>query len=94
MLIVSGKITLKETKRKEFLNSSRDAMMQSRKAKGCRQFIVAADPTDAEVANVYEEWDGDEEMLVFRGEGLSADMRAFISSTEVKRHDVLSSDSA
>ena len=94
MLIVSGRIVLREGKREEFLNASRDAMMQARKAKGCRQFVIAADPIDADVANVYEEWESENDLLTFRSGGPSADMRAAIASADVKRHEISRSTTA
>ena len=88
MLIISGTIQLKDGKGEAFLDASRDAMLQARSAKGCRQFVVAADPIEPNVAIVYEEWDSEAELLAFRGAGPSSDMRTLIASATVKRHEI------
>lgn len=94
MLIVSGRITLREGRREEFLAASRGATVQARRARGCRAFVVAADPIEADVANVYEEWDSEDDLLAFRGGGPSSDLRALIASADVRRHEVSRSGSA
>jgi hypothetical protein len=43
------------------------------------------------VANVYEEWEREEDLLKFRGEGPPADMRAMIVAANVRRHDIAKS---
>lgn len=88
MLIISGRIILKEGGREAFLKASHEAMLKARAAPGCRQFVVAADPIDPHVANVYEEWDSEHELLAFRGDGPPSDLRALISSADVRRHEV------
>ncbi len=88
MIIISGTITLNPGKRDDFLRASTEAMQTARKAKGCAAFVVAADPIEADVANVYEEWDAEESLLRFRGDGPSADMRGMILRANVRRHEV------
>jgi hypothetical protein len=57
MLIVSGRIYVRPGARQAFLASSRAAVAQARGARGCRDFVVAADPIEIDRVNVYEEWD-------------------------------------
>lgn len=94
MLIVSGTGTLNEEKCGEFLAASRDAMLKAREAKGCRRVVVAADPIEPNIANVYEERENEAEMLAFRGDGPSSDLRSRIASVAVKRHEVAHSSLA
>jgi quinol monooxygenase YgiN len=86
MIIISGAIKLQPGQRNRFLQASAEAMRAARNAPGCGAFVVAADPIEADVANVYEEWDAEEFLLKFRGEGPSADMRGMIASANVRRH--------
>ena len=44
MIIVSGRIYVAPGQREAFLASSRDAVSEARRAAGCRDFVVAADP--------------------------------------------------
>ena len=57
MLIVSGRIYVRPGARQAFLASSRAAVAQAWGARGCRDFVVAADPIEIDCVNVYEEWD-------------------------------------
>jgi quinol monooxygenase YgiN len=52
MLIVSGRIYVRPNSRPAFLASSAHAVVQARVASGCRDFVVAADPIEADRVNV------------------------------------------
>ena len=91
MIIVSGKIYVKAGRREAFLAASMEAVMQARRTAGCLDFVVAADPIEPDRVNVYESWQSEAALLVFRGAGPNADLRAEIVRAEVKRHDVSSS---
>jgi quinol monooxygenase YgiN len=88
MIIVSGTIRLQPGRRDDFLTLSMEAIRAARASPGCRAFVVAADPLEPDVANVYEAWDSEEDLLRFRGDGPSGDMRGMIAGAEVKRHTV------
>ena len=94
MIIISGTITLRPGQRDAFLQVSAEAMRAARKAPGCAAFVVAADPIEADIANVYEEWDAEGSLLKFRGEGPSGDMRGMILGARVRRHEVARSGPA
>jgi len=44
MIIVSGRIYVRPGARLQFLSSSLEAVAQARQSRGCRDFVVAADP--------------------------------------------------
>jgi quinol monooxygenase YgiN len=88
MIIVAGRIKLQPGALGRFLDASREAIVAARQAPGCRWFAVTADPIEPDLANVYEEWDSEEQLLAFRGEGPSSDMRGMIQSAQVQRHYV------
>jgi quinol monooxygenase YgiN len=46
MLIVSGSIYVRPGTREAFLTRSGEAVAQARRAWGCRDFVVAADPIE------------------------------------------------
>jgi quinol monooxygenase YgiN len=94
MIIISGVITLRPGQRAGFLQASVPAMAAARKAPGCTAFVVAADPIEADVANVYEEWDSEDSLLAFRRGGPPADMREMIAEARVRRHEVSKSGPA
>jgi quinol monooxygenase YgiN len=91
MIIVSGKIYVRPGARERFLASSLEAVAQARRSRGCRDFVVAADPIEPDRVNVYEEWDSEEALPTFRY-GPGDDLSAAIVRADVARHQVASSD--
>ena len=91
MIIVSGRIYVRPGARREFLKSSLEAVAQARQSRGCRDFVVAADPIDPDRVNVYEEWESEEALLTFRGGGPGEDLTSSIVRADVFRHLVASS---
>jgi quinol monooxygenase YgiN len=91
MVIVSGRIFVPPERREAFLAASREAMAQARRAQGCRDFVVAADPLEPGRVNVHEEWDSEAELEAFRGSGPETDLVADILGADVRRHRVVSS---
>jgi quinol monooxygenase YgiN len=94
MIIVSGRMYLRPGSRDAFLALSGEAVTQARRASGCRDFVVAADPLDPDRVNVYEEWESEEALLAFRGAGPDQEMGASILRAEVFRHVVASTGPA
>jgi quinol monooxygenase YgiN len=94
MLIVSGRIYVRPGARQAFLTSSLAAVAQARSARGCRDFVVAADPMEPDRVNVYEEWESEEALMTFRGAGPDHDVSSSIVRADVSRHIVLSSGPA
>jgi quinol monooxygenase YgiN len=94
MIIVSGRIYLTRGQRDAFLASARDAVIAARRAAGCRDFVVAADPVDPDRVNVYEEWDSDAQLEAFRGAGPGPELASVIERADVFRHRVASTGPA
>lgn len=94
MIIVSGRIYVSPGRREWFLASAVDAVLAARRTRSCRDFVVAADPIDADRVNVYEEWDSSDELEVFRGAGPGSQLTAVIVRAEVRRYQVASSGPA
>jgi hypothetical protein len=76
------------------LTSSVAAVAQARGSPGCRDFVVAADPIEPDRVNVYEEWEAEEALLAFRGNGPDQDLSSSIVRADVSRHEVSSSGPA
>lgn len=94
MIIVSGRIFTKPGKRDAFLEASREAVEAARLAEWCQDFVVSADPIDANRVNVYEEWQSVKAMLAFRGDGPGDDLSALIDHADVRRHSIRKSGPA
>ena len=91
MIIVSGKIYVCPGARHEFLASSLEAVVQARRSPDRRDFVVEADPLEPDRVNVYEEWESEEALLTFRGDGPGEDLSSKIVRADVARHVVASS---
>jgi quinol monooxygenase YgiN len=94
MIIVSGWIRLTQGQRERFLEESAEAMVLARQAAGNRAFVVAADPIEDDLVNVYEHWDSEEALMAFRSDEPTSDMGAMITSANVRRHRIASSGPA
>lgn len=94
MIIVSGKIYVRAGTRQNFVTSSAEAVAQARRTPGCRDFVVAADPLELDLVNVYEEWESEEALMAFRGDGPGNNLGDSILRAEVSRHLVASSGPA
>jgi quinol monooxygenase YgiN len=94
MLIVSGSIYVDASGRDAFVDASRDAVVQARRAPGCLDFVVAADPVEPDRVNVYERWESEAELEAFRGDGPGPDLTSDIRRAEVSRYEVSSSGPA
>jgi len=90
MIIVSGRIYILSGRREAFLALSRSAVVAARAAPGCRDFVVAADPIEPDRVNIYEEWDSESQLEVFRGAGTGPELTSLVERAEVSRHRVAS----
>jgi len=94
MIIVSGRIYVRPGTRQIFLTRSAAAVAHARQTKGCLDFVVAADPVESDRVNVYEEWESEEALLRFRGDGPGEDLSSSIVRAKVARHIVTSTGPA
>lgn len=92
MIIVVGRIYTHPGSRDEFLEISKASMEAAREARGCRDFVVAADPLEQERVNVYESWQDQGCLNAFRGSGPDSDINNLISNADVKEYKVDSTD--
>lgn len=94
MIIVSGWLRVRPGSRDAFVQSSIEAMALARGSAGCRAFVVAADPLEADLVNVYECWDTEGDLLAFRADGPESEMLSMIVGASVQRHQIASSGPA
>jgi len=94
VIIVSGRIHVRPGRREAFLGASRDAIVAARRAPGCADFIVAADPIETDRVTVYEEWELDAALEAFRGAGPDSALMSDIVRASVSRHRVSASGPA
>ena len=87
-IIVAGHLRVAAADRVAFLVRSRAAEL-ARRASGCLDFVVAADPLDASLVCVYERWTDRETLLAFRGDGPDDGLQEMILDADVAEYDVL-----
>lgn len=92
MIIVSGKIYVTPGTRDAFIEQSLGAVKSARETSGCIDFVVAADPLESNRVNIYEAWNSESELNLFRGSGPDSDIASMIESAEVKEHRVEPND--
>lgn len=91
MIIVSGPIHVDPATRDAYLAGHRALIEQARRAPGCVDFHLSADPLEADRINVYEQWDTVADVEAFRGSGPSPEHAAAIRSAAVVQHEIASS---
>ena len=88
MIIVSGRIHVRSGARDRFLALSAAAIVRARRTTGCYDFVVAADPIEPDRVNVYEEWESQEALTRFRGDGPGDELSAYIVRAQVAERTV------
>jgi quinol monooxygenase YgiN len=89
MIVVAGHLRVATADRDRFLARSCEAIQLARTTPGCHDFVVAADPLDAERINVYERWTNRAVMHAFRGDGPNDELNALIVSAGVDEFEVV-----
>lgn len=90
MLIIAGHLIVDLADRNRYVTDCAIAVEQARRAPGCLDFAVTADPLDPARVNVYERWESDTELSNFRGSGPDAATQARILSAEVYKYRIAS----
>jgi quinol monooxygenase YgiN len=86
MLIVAGCLILDPTQRAAFLAANADVVGQARRARGCLDFVQAADSDEPGRINIFERWDTESDLMAFRGAGQPATDSPQILSATIKRY--------
>lgn len=79
---------MQESDRDRYVADCAEAVVAARRAAGCLDFAVSADAVDPARVNIFERWQTREQLLEFRGQGPSDDIRNRILSADVAEYDV------
>ena len=88
MVIVAGHITVAPEQRDSYLAGCVSVVEQARDAAGCLDFAISADLVDPGRINVFERWDSQGAVEVFRGSGSSDEEAEAMLSASVAEYDV------
>ena len=93
MVIVAGHLIVDPEQRESYLADCVSVVEEARKAPGCLDFTIAADLVDPGRIDVFERWESQADVEVFRGSGPSEDQGAAMLSASVAEYDVASARS-
>jgi quinol monooxygenase YgiN len=88
MLIIAGHLIVDAADRDGYVADCARAVEQARRAPGCLDFALTADPLEPARVNVYERWESDAELANFRGCGPDAAIEARILTAEVHKYRI------
>ena len=92
MIIVSGSLRVEPSERQAYLDGCLDVIRQARKAAGCLDFHLAADPLEPDRINVFEQWRSVADVEAFRGTGPSDEQAGTIRDAAVDQHEIASTE--
>ena len=93
MIIVAGSLRLEAEDRDRYLAAVADVARQARTAKGCLDFVQAADPIDAERINIFERWESDADLERFRTSGSPGSDTPPLRDADVHKYRIASVES-
>jgi quinol monooxygenase YgiN len=88
VIIVAGWLRVNEQQRQEHLDACRPVVEAARRAPGCLDFYLTADPLEDDRINVFEQWTDVDSVERFRGSGPSNEQQAVIIEAQVHQHDI------
>lgn len=90
MVIVAGHLVVDESDRAEYLEGCRAVVEQARSAPGCLDFAISPDLVDPRRVNIFERWETQAAVEMFRGSGPDDGQSATMISASVAEYDAMS----
>lgn len=87
-IIVAGKLTIKPSSRDEFIEKSREAILQARENEACDDFSVSPDPIDLNRVIIYEKWTSRSALDAFRDSGPESDIFSLVVCFDVNEYEI------
>ena len=88
MIIVAGHLIVAAEDRAAYLAGCVSVVAQARRAPGCLDFAITADPLDPGRIAIFERWESRAAVAAFRGSGPSDEQRGATLSAAVAEYDV------
>ena len=88
MVIVAGHITVDPRQRDSYVAGSKRVIEQGRRAAGCLDFAITADPLDPGRINIFERWESQAAVEAFRRSAPAPSKRAAMLSASVAEYDI------
>ena len=93
VIIVTGWLEVGAEQRDSYLSDCLAIIEAARRAQGCIDFHLSADPIDPDRINVFEQWENVEAVDRFRDSGPSGDQQDSIIAAHVQQHEIASTTS-
>ena len=90
MWIIAGFITVDDDKRDAYVDAHRDLVARSRRAPGCLDVAITADPVDPRRVNNFERWDSWDAIEAWRAQANAPDTGIVIHDVDVTAYEVAS----
>ena len=84
MLIIAGHARVAEADRDAYVTAHGDLVERARKAAGCGDAVISADPLDPGRVNVFERWDSQEALEAWRAVANAPDTGIEAQSDDVQ----------
>jgi quinol monooxygenase YgiN len=88
MVIVAGHITVEPKQRESYLAGCVSIVEQARRAAGCLDVAITADLLDPGRINIFERWESQKAVEIFRSSGPSDEQGAARLSVSVAEYDI------
>ncbi|MGQ0843104.1 MAG: putative quinol monooxygenase [Sporichthyaceae bacterium] len=94
MIVVAGWIEVAATERDAYLEGCSVVMAAAAAAPGCLDFVLSADPLRPDRIRIFERWESDAHLDLFRGSGPPAEQQAQILDASVARYRIAAVEDA
>jgi quinol monooxygenase YgiN len=88
VVIVAGHVVVDPEQRDDYLAGCVEVVRQARDTPGCLDFSLSADLLEPGRVNIYERWESQAAVEVFRGSGPSDEQGAEIRAASVSEYDI------
>jgi quinol monooxygenase YgiN len=88
MVIVAGHITVEPQQRESYLAGCVSVVERARRAAGCLDFAITADPIDPGRVNIFERWESQAALNTARGNAPGFEQAEAMLSVSVADYDV------
>lgn len=88
MVIVAGWLRVDPGVRERYLDGCRAVILAARRAQGCVDFALSADPIEPDRINVFEAWETAAALDAFRGSGPDDEQVSMIAAADVRQYEV------
>lgn len=88
MLIIAGHVTVDPARRDEFVAAHLDLVQRARRAPGCLDVAITADPVDPARVNNFERWESEEALGAWRAVADAPDTGIAFTGNDVLKFSV------